>query len=202
MSKLKLSFIWASAKELIEGVDFFEQRKEEIHTKMMEMLSFSLLRHQQRDVVEVMDDDGNVQLKEPRHLLEADVMQESTQLSKKLFVGKDCNDVIKALGLKPSSPQMEWFYEKVFIYYTTISKYFQKYFRKGLLSTALKYMQALSPKKRNNFASPHMRKYLANSLSKVTENIQRPEVTNTLMKEIEMYSVDESLDFIDTKIIG
>ena len=89
MSKLKLSFIWASAKELIEGMDFFEQRKEEIHTKMMEMLSFGVLRHHQRDVVEVMDDDGNVQLKEPRHLLEADVMQESTQLSKKTAVCRE-----------------------------------------------------------------------------------------------------------------
>ena len=45
-----------------------------------------------------------------------------------------------------------------------------------------------------------MLKYLANSLSKVAENIQRPEGTNTLMKEIEMYSVDASLDFIDTDL--
>ena len=42
MVKLKLNFIWSASKDLIEGLDFFEKREEEIHRiheKMEEILT-------------------------------------------------------------------------------------------------------------------------------------------------------------------
>ena len=69
MSKIKLDFITAACKELIEGLDFFEQRKDEIHRmhdKMTELLTLSLIKHPQCDSVETIDDEGNVERKPAR----------------------------------------------------------------------------------------------------------------------------------------
>ena len=56
-----------------------------------------------------------------------------------VFVGSECEKIMKELDLNPKSELMNWFYDKVLSFYMTVSKYLQKYFRKGLLSTSLKY---------------------------------------------------------------
>ena len=89
-----------------------------------------------------------------------------------VFVGSECEKIMKELDLNPKSELMNWFYDKVLSFYMTVSKYLQKYFRKGLLSTSLKYMKALGPSMRKNYGTPHMLSYLCTNMSKVAERIQ------------------------------
>ena len=147
MTKLKLNFIWSSSKHLIDALDFFEQRIKEVHnlhTKMTDVLVCNLKKHLQPQVVEKMDEEGNLKLKSSRDILNVDLKSEDNKLNpKKVFIGTKCEKIIKDLGLIPTSSQFQWFFKKVFEHHQTVSFYLIKYFQKGLLSTELKYFIAL-----------------------------------------------------------
>ena len=67
---MKLNFIWAASKDSMEGLDYFEQRGEEIyniHKKMEEILSCNIKKHQENHVVETLDDDEENLIKRPVH---------------------------------------------------------------------------------------------------------------------------------------
>ena len=204
MSKLKLNFLWAASKDSMEGLDYFEERGKEIynvHKKMDEILSCNIKKHQASHVVETLDDDGNLIKRHVHEILEADVSCEKTQLSKKkVFIGSKCTEMIKKLGLSPNSIQLAWFYEKVYAYHTTVSQFMQKYFKKGLLDTKLKYMAGLSPRNREDPATPIMLKFLSKSFSKVAESIQPIDGEDALVGEIEKYSVDSDLLCVDNSL--
>ena len=148
MTKLKLNFIWSSSEHLIDALDFFEQRIEEVHnlhTKMTDVLVCNLKKHLQPQVVEQMDEEGNLKLKSSRDILNVDLKSEDNKLNpKKVFIGTKCEKMIKGLGLTPTSSQLQWFFKKVFEHHQTMSFYLIKYFQKGLLSAELKYFTALS----------------------------------------------------------
>ena len=71
----------------MEGLDYFEQRGEEIyniHKKMEEILSCNIKKHQENHVVETFDDDEGNLIKRPVHeILEADVSCEKTHYQKR-----------------------------------------------------------------------------------------------------------------------
>ena len=197
MTKLKLNFIWSTSKYMIEALDFFEQNKVQIHnlhTKMTEVLVCCLKRFVQAEVVETMDDEGNLSMKSSRELLHADLTK--TLDRKNVFIGDNCAKFIKTIGLTPSSPQLDWFFDKVYLYHKTVVVFLQKYFRKGLLSTDLKYLTAFAPKNRCNYRTPHMLKYLAKSFSKVVENIVH-DGADMIISEIDVYSTDIDVKAID-----
>ena len=111
-------------------------------------LKSSIKKHQQSQVVTKVVEDEKLVNKSPCELIKVDVCRKSTQLSnKEVFIGSKCTEMIKNLGLTPTSIQLKWFFDKVFVYYPTVSQYLQKYFKKGLSSTQLMYMTSLSPKK-------------------------------------------------------
>ena len=104
----------------------------EIYEKMFQLLCNSLKKHHHASVVEKMDEEGNVDFKNVREILEVNPKCDDTKLDKKaLFVGAECTKLIKQLGLTPSSKQLDWFHDKVFLYYQTVSQYLLKYFRKA-----------------------------------------------------------------------
>ena len=147
----------------------------------------SIKKHQQSQVVTKVDGDEKLVNKSPCELI--DVCRKSTQLSnKEVFIGSKCTEMIKNLGLTPTSIQLKCFFDKVFVYYSTVSQYLQKYFKKVLSSTQLMYMTPLSPKKtRCIYMTPHMLKYLAKCFSKVAETIQPIDGEDVLVSEIDKY---------------
>ena len=198
MTKLKLTFISATSAYMVECLDFFEQNRVEIHNlhaKMTDVLTCCLKRFVKPEVVEYMDDDENLCLKSSRELLEADLTK--TLSRKEVFIGEECTKIIKSLGLTPVSPQLDWFFDKVYAYHKTVVIYLQKYFKKGLLSTELKYFAALAPKNRSNFKTQHMLKYLASGFAKVVENIAH-DGGDIIVNEIDVYSTDEEVKAIAT----
>ena len=165
------------------------------------MLSSKIKKHQQSQVVDKLDEDGKLVRKSRREIIEADVSCKYTQLSnKEVFIGSKCIEIIKKLGLTPSSVQLKCLSETEFIYHTTVTQYLQKYFKKGMLSTKLTYMTSLSPKKRENCTTPYMLKYLAKCFSKVAKTIQAIDGEDVLVSEINIYSVDTDLSEIDTNL--
>ena len=201
MTALKLNFIWSTSRYMVEILDFFEQRKIQIHTlhsKMTEVLVLCMKRFLNPEVVETMDDEGQLAVKSSRELLDADVSS-NVMDNKKIFIGDKCTKIIKSIGLTPASPQLEWFFNKVIVYHRTVVVYLQKYFRKGLLSTELKYMKALSPKSRLNYRTPHMLNYLVKSFSKIVENIS-PDGMDIVTTEITKYATDLEIKAIDENL--
>ena len=79
---------------------------------MVEVLSSNIKKHQQSQVVDKLDEDGKLVRKSPREIIEADVSCKDTQLSnKEVFIGSKYTEIIKKLGLTPSSVQLKCFFE-------------------------------------------------------------------------------------------
>ena len=77
---------------------------------MTEILVCSLKKFLQPQVCERLDDEGNLSLKGSSELLEADMTKKLD--SREVFIGNKCTKIIKGIGLTPSSPQLDWFFNK------------------------------------------------------------------------------------------
>ena len=74
-----------------------------------------------------------------------DVKNAKKLSNKSIFIGNAATEEIKECGLSPSSPQLEWFYEKVIKFHTTAVKYLLKYYAEALRSPVMDCFSALSP---------------------------------------------------------
>ena len=199
MNLLKLNFMYSTMKDLVDGIDFFEQRTELVHVsrgRMEDLLRGQLLKFHKDTVVKNVDSDLNTCSKKfGPQLLKIDVEDKDTILSKKsVFIGQEATKLIKEMGLKPDSLQLNWFFEAVFKYHKMVTKKLIGYFETGLNSTDLDYMSALDARNRNNISTSHKLKYLASSFSKVLDNINPSNGRDIVKTEIEQYVMDDDLE--------
>ena len=189
MSELKIKFLIAATKDLVAGIDFFEKRTELHHVsraKMEDILRNQILKLHDDPAVKNADDDLNVATKKSGpELLKVDIDDEKTLLNnKRVFVGQEVTHLIKEMGLKPDSSQLEWFFKSVFKFHRTVAAKLIGYFGTGLTSTELDYMSALSSVNRTNMMTSYKLKYLAKSFSKVVDNICPIGGMDNLQREI------------------
>ena len=92
---------------------------------------------------------------------------------KTIFVGNDVEKEIRKLGLRPTSPQLSWFYKKVRNFHLTACEYLQKYFKSTLTSSVLESAAALNPLKQSHVLTSRRLKYLVDNYPLVVENIQK-----------------------------
>ena len=138
-SMLKFEFVMAATKDINDAINFFEGRSNKIHLareKMETVLRTQLCRFLKQGTVHNVDDDGDLVKKTGPELLSVDVNDKSGYLGRKsVFVGQKCASLMKDVGLTPVSPQVDFFYDKVYNFHKTMASKMQIYFEKGLNST-------------------------------------------------------------------
>ena len=96
-SLLKLHFIMAATRDLMEAIAYFEERENKIHlarSKMESILRLQLLKFVKKGFVENKDDEGNIEKKTGIELLNVKIDEEGNYLSRNLvFVGQKCEDL-------------------------------------------------------------------------------------------------------------
>ena len=105
---------------------------------------------------------------------------------------------MKDVGLTPVSPQVDFFYDKVYNFHKTMASKMQIYFENGLNSTELEYMAAFSPDRRTKECSRKQILYLARSYSKIVNGIS-PTGFDQLKQEVELYQLDDNIENINKK---
>ena len=124
MSKLKLEFVMAATNQINDAINFFEQRETMIHLvrgKMEDVLRNQILKFHSDSAVKNTED-GNVIKKSGDELLNVDPGDTKTMLNKqRVFIGQKCVNLLKDLGLSPTSPQVNWFYEKVYRFHQRVT---------------------------------------------------------------------------------
>ena len=103
MSLLKVNFLLAATWDLVQAIDFFEQRRELLHksrAKMEEILRTQILKFHDETVVRVADEEcNNASKKTGEQLLEIDLENPSIILSrKKVFIGQESRKRSGLLG--------------------------------------------------------------------------------------------------------
>ena len=198
MSLLQLKFLLSATQELIAGIDFFEKRTELLHSarsKMEDLLRRQILKFHDDPAVKNLDEEENTASKKSGpELLKVDLDDKETLLSKRrVFIGQGATKVISDIGLKPDSPQLDWFLEAVFKFHKKVAQKLIGYFQTALNSTDLDYMSSLAPEKRTNMLTSYKLKFLAKSFPKVVDNIRSYDGMDRLEKEIDLYTVDDSI---------
>jgi hypothetical protein len=200
MSLLKLEFVMAATFHLNESVNYFEQRESIVHEsrrKMEEVMRSQLLKFHGDAAVKSVDEEGNVSKKSGEDLLKVDLDDPNTILNKnKVFIGYKCSKLIAKFGLTPSSPQMDWFFVKVFRFHRRVAEKLIVYFRKGLTCRELEYMEAFAPNNRSKAATPEEIMFLANSFSKIVDNIRPGDGQDKLREEVQTYQLDDEISNI------
>lgn len=203
-SLLKLNFIMAATKDVMEAIDYFEVRENKIHlarAKMETVLRTQLMKFMKKSVVDKIDDDGKVCKRTGNELLLINLDEDSNFLSKNsVFIGQKCSQIIRDLGLEPSYPQLDWFFKMVFDFYTTLVTKMIGYFSIGLRSIELEYMDAFSPNNRRSADTFDKILFLGGSFTKVLNNIRPHDGFDKLRKEVELYQVDEEVRKIDPNL--
>ena len=206
MSLLKMKFVIASARELIEGIDFFEKRAPLLHNareKMETILRSQILKLHDETAVKEVDDiqEETIRKKSGPRLLEVDVDDKRTLLQKrKVFVGQEAISVIKSLSIDPKSLQLDKFYDSVYVFHRTVVLKLMKYFEVGLKSTELEYMLAFAPRKSNAMSTAYQLKYLAKKFSKIVENIDPTGGLDIITEEIDHYTLDDEIKLLTSKL--
>ena len=202
-SLLKLNFVMAATKDIMEAIDYYEGRENKIHfsrRKMENTLRTLLLKFVKKSVVDNIED-NEVSQKTGAELLEIKFEEELNALSRNsVFIGQKCSQIIRDLELEPNSPQLDEFYTMVFKVYRTMTLKISEYFSIGLRSLELEYMAAFSPHNRKHEDTVDQVLYLAGSFSKIVQNIRPLDGYDTLRKELHMYQVDEDVKKIDTNL--
>ena len=131
-------------------------------------------------------------------LLNVDPGDTKTMLNKqRVFIGQKCVNLLKDLGLSPTSPQVNWFYEKVNRFHQRVTEKLQGYFKIGLKSKELENIEALGPGNRTKAETPDRIMYLANSFSKVINNIEPGDGMDKVKEEVETYQLDDDQQMLD-----
>ena len=199
-SLLKLNFIVAATKDIMDAIDYFEERENKIHLsrrKMESTLRTLLLKFVKKSSVDNVVD-NEVSSRTGAELLQVKFDEDRNLLSRNsVFIGQKCSKLIRDLDLVPTSTQLDEFYTTVFTFYKTEAEKLIGYFNIGLRSIELEYMEAFSPHNRKNESTVDQILYLAGSFSKILQNIRPHDGYDTLTKEIQMYQVDEDVQKID-----
>ena len=163
MTRLKLKFIYASTAGLDKAIDFFEMNKVQMHNarEKMENILYTQLKKCVQSKYLQHEDDDEVVRKEGVDLLQVEVSEKTMLKRDKIFLGKEVSDEIKALGLSPTSPQIEWLMDLAKKYHMEVSKYLIKYFTTGLKSSSLENMAGLSPSNQSKKSTSRKIKALA-----------------------------------------
>lgn len=200
MTRLKLKFIYAATASLSRDIDFFEQNKVQVHhswNKMDSILYTQLKKTVQSKFLEEEEEEGEegeeVTRKTGEELLLVEVSEKTVLKREKLFLGREVSDEIKALDLKPTSPQLTWLMDMVRTYHMVVSKFLIKYFTTGLRSTALEDMVSLSPSSQSKKDTAKQIKSLTNNFSKVVDNIQFIGGMDEVKEEVDNYVVDKDI---------
>ena len=201
MTHLNMLFIYAASQDLTEAIDFFEKRKVNIHNAVAKLEN--ILTNQMRkilDETELTTLKGETVEKKSRHeLVNLDVDNANILGVKKMFVGSDTEQFIKQLGLTPTSKQLTWFFEKVKKFHIRAVKQLQKYFATALQSSVMSNLAGLDPLKQSHVLTKRKLCSLANSYSKVVDNIEIHSM-DKLKKEIEEYIKDEDVKMLDKQV--
>lgn len=197
MTRIKLKFVFAATADLSRGIDFFEQRKVHVHfakEKMEALLLSQLKKCIKEELLTNLDEENNeVTKKTSRELLNIEVTDKTLLENHALFIGKEVEKEIKALGLRPSSPQLHWLFSMVKAFHKTVSKYLIKYFSTGLKSSIMDNMSGLSPSYHSHVLTSRKIKALANQFSKVVDNIELVEGLDQLKTEVDRYVTDDDI---------
>ena len=200
-SLLRLEFVMAATKDFNDAINYFEGRTNKIHTireKMEEVLRNQLLKFIHPREVNDVDEDENTVKKCGKALLSIDVYEEKNLVKKKkVFVGSKYAKIMKSLNLTPLSPQLDEFYKKVYKFHQTAASKLQEYFKTGLNSLELEYMNSLSPHNRTKVDTPKKIMYLATSYSKIVDVIGPGDGLDQLKREVELYNMDDNIKEIN-----
>ena len=196
-SLLKLQFIMAATRDLMAAIAYFEERENKIHlarAKMESILRSQFLKFLKKGFVENRDEEGNIEKKTGIELLNVKIDEEGNHLSRNLvFIGQKCEELIEKFGLTPTSPQLDEFYSTVFKFHHKVAEMLVKYFRIGLTSTELEYMEGFSPLNRTNEDTPQQIQFLAGSFSKILKAIRPMDCFDKLKSEVEAYQIDPEI---------
>lgn len=195
MTRLKLKFIYAATASLSRNIDFFEQNKVQVHhswDKMDSILYTQLKKTVQSKFLE--EESEEVTRKTGEELLLVEVSDKTVLKRDKLFLGREVADEIKALDLKPTSPQLTWLMDMVRTYHMEVSKFLIKYFTTGLKSTALEDMASLSPSNQSKKGTSKQIKSLADNFSKVVDTIQFIGGMDDLKEDVDNYVNDRGIE--------
>ena len=119
---MKLTFIMAATRELSEAIDYFERQETLLHenrAKLEDVLRSQISKFHDEQAIKILDKEGNVSKKNGAALLDFDIENKETLLkNKKVFIGQQAIQLIKDLDLTPISPQVEFFYTKVYLFHS------------------------------------------------------------------------------------
>ena len=159
MTEMKLLFMMFATEVNNDAINWFEDSSTKvasINSKLTELLRYQLKQFMVDTVIEDMDEEGNIVLKEGISLLEVDIEEGEKHRSNKLLkIGGECEKKIKSLGLSPTSPHLKWFFDQVRVYHKTKAKFYIKYFRSALESSVLKACSSLDPLAQSKNTTKH-----------------------------------------------
>ena len=200
LTKLKLKFIFAATTSLTEKIDFFEKRKVNVHNApdIIENIVVEQMRRIfcETELKTLNPETEEVKMKNRSEIAAIDVKNAKKLSNKSIFIGNAATEEIKECGLSPSSPQLEWFYEKVIKFHTTAVKFLLKYYAEALRSPVMDCFSALSPSNQSHVLTANKLRTLANKYSKVAANI-KVNGMDLLKSEIEEYHTDETVKDIN-----
>ena len=200
ITKLKLLFILSGTAELMKSVSFFEKSEADLHNVQGHIEQVVVTQYRrvfdEKEICDL-DEKDELVLKSKKDLAVLDLIKTDTLNEKTIFVGNDVEKEIRKLGLRPTSPQLSWFYKKVRNFHLTACEYLQKYFKSTLTSSVLESAAALNPLKQSHVLTSRRLKYLVDNYPLVVENIQKVGGIDQIKKEIDEYVTDLEIKKID-----
>ena len=200
ITKIKLLFVLDATAELARSVSFFEENQVDVHNVMSqveEILTTQYRRVFREESIYNLNENETLELKPKKELIELDLVKTEVLDEKMIFIGKSVETEIKSLGLRPNSPQLSWFYQKVKCFHLKACEFLQKYFKPVVTSKVLECAEALDPNKQSHALTPRRLKYLVDQYPTIVENIQRIGGVDQIKNEIDKYVLDVDVRLID-----
>ena len=184
-------FVISVGQAFVDFIDFFEAREIRVQfrfEKMLLLLHSHLSKFLHNGGVED-EDQATVSA-----LLNVDPEEKSERLSRRdVVIGRGARDLIEEMGLTHASPELNDFFDKVFLFYESSSKVMIKYFRPGLSNKLLRYLSILKPTEKNAILLDSRKKWLF--LAYKFPNILSPPEVEDLREELVSYKhLDEPDD--------
>ena len=196
MSRLKLKFILANLSEYTKNVKFFEERAAHIHNtgdKIEDILVSQLRKVLDDSEINELDEDGNLVRKSRDKVINIDLNEAKKLSNNKVFIGREVEKEIEAMGLTPKKPQLRWFFDLVRKCHLEACKYMLKYFKTTLSNPVVSYLSGLNPSAQSHVTTPIKLKELVREYSKVVDNIQFVGGIDAIKEEIGNYVTDEDV---------
>ena len=192
--RIKLKFIFAATSDFCNAVDFFEQSTAHVHSeqeKLEDILMTQLRKTVQETELQNLDEETNeMSKKSGRELLKVELEDSKLLKNSEIFIGRDVEKEIKALGLSPSSVQLAPLFESIKKFHKTACSYLQKYFVTALKSDVLENMSALAPRRQKHALTGRKLKQLVDQYDKVIDTIQSQGGVDKVKEEIDRYVTD------------